>query len=110
MNQARRENPALQSDWSLRFHPVDNEQLIAYSKMTEDRSNIIVGIVNLDFRYKQVGLGASSVAGIRPRSAAALSRCTTCSPTRATSGTDRRNYVELNPAHNSCARAEGALR
>jgi starch synthase (maltosyl-transferring) len=55
VNQARRENPALQSDGSLRFHPIDNQQLIAYSKMTEDRSNIIVGIVNLDFRYKQAG-------------------------------------------------------
>jgi starch synthase (maltosyl-transferring) len=55
VNQARRENPALQSDWSLRFHPIDNQQLIAYSKMTEDRSNIIVGIVNLDSRYKQAG-------------------------------------------------------
>lgn len=55
INEARRENPALQSDWSLRFHPVDNEQLIAYSKMTPDRSNIVVGIVNLDFRFKQSG-------------------------------------------------------
>ena len=55
INQARRENPALQSDRTLRFHPVDNEQLIAYSKMTPDRSNIVVGIVNLDFRFKQSG-------------------------------------------------------
>jgi len=35
VNQIRRENPALQSDWSLRFHPLDNDQLIAYSKATE---------------------------------------------------------------------------
>jgi starch synthase (maltosyl-transferring) len=55
INQARRENPALQSDWSLRFHPVDNDQIIAYSKMTADRSNIIVGVVNLDFHHKQSG-------------------------------------------------------
>ena len=34
VNQIRRENPALQSDGSLRFHPIDNDQLIAYSKMT----------------------------------------------------------------------------
>ncbi len=55
LNQARRENPALQSDWSLRFLPVDNDQLIAYSKMTPDRSNVMVSVVNLDFRYKQAG-------------------------------------------------------
>jgi starch synthase (maltosyl-transferring) len=55
LNHARRENVALQSDWSLRFHPVDNDQIIAYSKMTPDRSNVIVTIVNLDFRYRQSG-------------------------------------------------------
>jgi starch synthase (maltosyl-transferring) len=55
VNQIRRENPALQSDWSLRFHPLDNDQLIAYSKAAEDLSDIILVIVNLDSRYKQSG-------------------------------------------------------
>ncbi len=55
INKIRKENPALQSDWSLRFHNVDNDQLIAYSKSTEDLSNIIVVIVNLDPFYKQSG-------------------------------------------------------
>jgi starch synthase (maltosyl-transferring) len=55
VNEIRRENPALQSDWSLRFHPVDNDQLIAYSKATEDLSDIIIVIVNLDPHYKQSG-------------------------------------------------------
>jgi len=32
LNQIRRTNPALQSDLSLHFHPVDNPQIIAYSK------------------------------------------------------------------------------
>src|SRR5206468_5976316 len=32
LNEVRKENPALQSDWSLRFHPTDNEQLLCYSK------------------------------------------------------------------------------
>jgi starch synthase (maltosyl-transferring) len=55
VNEIRRENPALQSDWSLRFHPLDNDQLIAYSKATDDLSDIILVIVNLDPRYKQSG-------------------------------------------------------
>jgi starch synthase (maltosyl-transferring) len=55
VNEIRRENPALQNDWSLRFHPVDNDQLIAYSKATEDLSDIILVIVNLDPHYKQSG-------------------------------------------------------
>ncbi|HUV55655.1 MAG TPA: alpha-1,4-glucan--maltose-1-phosphate maltosyltransferase [Dehalococcoidales bacterium] len=55
VNRIRRENPALQNDLSLRFHSIDNGQLICYSKRTEDLSNIILVVVNLDYRYKQSG-------------------------------------------------------
>jgi starch synthase (maltosyl-transferring) len=55
VNHIRRENPALQDDWSLRFHPVDNDQLIVYSKATEDLSNVIVVVVNLDPHHIQSG-------------------------------------------------------
>jgi starch synthase (maltosyl-transferring) len=48
VNQIRRENPALHSDWGLRFHPADNDQIVIYSKMTDDLLNIIVTVVNLD--------------------------------------------------------------
>ena len=56
MNQIRRVNPALQSDASLRFHPVDNEQLIAYSKNSDDLLNIILTVVNLDPHRTQAGM------------------------------------------------------
>jgi len=55
VNRIRRENLALQSDLSLHFHPVDNEQLICYSKRTENCSSVILVVVNLDYRYKQSG-------------------------------------------------------
>jgi starch synthase (maltosyl-transferring) len=55
VNLIRRENPALHSDLSLRFHSVDNEQLICYSKHTENLANVILVIVNLDYRFKQSG-------------------------------------------------------
>ncbi len=55
VNRLRRENPALQGDLNLHFHSVDNEQLICYSKRTEDRSNVILVVVNLDYRYQQSG-------------------------------------------------------
>jgi starch synthase (maltosyl-transferring) len=55
VNRIRRENPALHGDLSLHFHRIDNEQLIAYSKKTEDLSNIILVVINLDYRYKQSG-------------------------------------------------------
>jgi starch synthase (maltosyl-transferring) len=48
INRIRRENPALHSDWSLRFLDIDNEQLIAYCKATTDLSNVIVVVANLD--------------------------------------------------------------
>lgn len=56
VNQIRRTNPALQSDWSLRFHPVDNDQIIAYSKTSDDLLNIIVTVVNLDPHRTQSGM------------------------------------------------------
>jgi len=55
INRIRKENRALQTGENLRFHTVDNEQIIAFSKMTEDRSSVIVVLVNLDPHYKQSG-------------------------------------------------------
>jgi starch synthase (maltosyl-transferring) len=55
INRVRRENRALQSDHSLRFHPVDNEQIICYSKKTPDLANVIVVTVNLDPHHSQAG-------------------------------------------------------
>lgn len=55
VNRARRENPALQSDDNLVFHPTDNDHLIAYSKATADRSSVVLTIVNLDPKWAQAG-------------------------------------------------------
>jgi starch synthase (maltosyl-transferring) len=55
INAIRKENRALQSDLSLRFHSVDNDQIIAFSKMSEDRSNVVVVVVNLDPHHTQSG-------------------------------------------------------
>ncbi len=55
LNAIRRANPALHSNNSLRFHPTDNPQLICYSKTTEDKSNAILVVVNLDPAYGQTG-------------------------------------------------------
>jgi starch synthase (maltosyl-transferring) len=51
VNRIRRENPALQSDHSLRFHPADNEQILCYSKA--EGENLILVAVNLDPRNPQ---------------------------------------------------------
>jgi starch synthase (maltosyl-transferring) len=53
LNQIRREHVALQSDWSLRFHPTENDQLLCYSKEVGD--DLILVCVNLDVRHPQAG-------------------------------------------------------
>jgi starch synthase (maltosyl-transferring) len=55
LNRIRRENPALHTDRTLRFHEVDNEQLIAYSKSDGEGSSLIVTVVNLDPHNTQAG-------------------------------------------------------
>jgi starch synthase (maltosyl-transferring) len=55
VNRIRNENAALQNDWSLRFHPVDNDQLICYSKESDDRSNLLLVVANLDPHHTQSG-------------------------------------------------------
>ena len=84
LNSIRNQNPALQSDWSLKFHPVDNDQLIAFSKKEED--NEILVVVNLDVHNPQSGF-----IDYRP-----------CTVHDLLSGghytwTGARNYIELSP-------------
>jgi starch synthase (maltosyl-transferring) len=55
VNAVRKASPALHGDWTLRFHPVDNEQLIAYSKVSEDFSDKLLMVVNLDPHNRQSG-------------------------------------------------------
>ncbi len=55
VNRIRRENSALQNDWSLEFHPIENDQIVCYSKHDELLNNIIVVVVNLDPHYRQSG-------------------------------------------------------
>jgi len=55
INQARRDNPALQRYDNLRFYPVDNDQLLVYGKATPDAANIVVCVVNLDPFWPQSG-------------------------------------------------------
>jgi len=55
INQIRRENPCLQNNLNFRFHDINNDQLIAYSKSTADKNNIIVTVINLDPHHTQSG-------------------------------------------------------
>ena len=55
INRIRRENPALQETRNLRFFDIDNDMMLCYGKQTEDQSNVIIVVVNLDPHHKQAG-------------------------------------------------------
>jgi starch synthase (maltosyl-transferring) len=55
VNRIRRKNLALQATRNLKFYEVDNDYLLFYVKTTEDLSNIILVVVNLDPFHTQSG-------------------------------------------------------
>jgi starch synthase (maltosyl-transferring) len=55
VNEIRNTNPALQNDWSLKFHFADNDQILCYSKESDDRTNLLLMVVNLDPHHTQSG-------------------------------------------------------
>ncbi len=97
VNKVRRENPALQSDRGLRFHPTENDQLLAYTKSTDDLSDVVLTVVNLDPHHTQVGMVTL------PLEQLGIKRDSTYQAHELLSGArymwnGPRNYVELNPA------------
>ena len=56
INQIRSEHPALHAYNDVVFLEVDNPDIIAYLKVTEDKSDIILCVVNLDPFSKQTSL------------------------------------------------------
>jgi len=55
VNHIRHENAALRRNRNLWFNATSNEQLICYSKHTDDLTNIILAVVNLDPHAMQSG-------------------------------------------------------
>ncbi|TAN35032.1 alpha-1,4-glucan--maltose-1-phosphate maltosyltransferase [bacterium] len=96
VNKIRRENPALQSDRGLRFHPTENDQLLAYTKSTSDLADIVLTVVNVDPHHSQAGmvtlpleeLGIERDRGYQAHELISGARYLWNGP---------RNYVEINP-------------
>ena len=96
VNRIRHENEALQNDRGIEFHPVDNDQLLCFSKRSPDGSNLVLVVINLDPHYRQSGfvdlpLDKFEIPEDRPYQAHDL-----LTDARYM-WTGRRNYVELNP-------------
>jgi starch synthase (maltosyl-transferring) len=96
INRIRVENPALQTDRGLRFHPTENDQLLAYSKTTPDNGNVLLMVVNTDPHHVQRGfvtlpleeLGIEADRGYQAHELLSGARYQWNGP---------RNYVEINP-------------
>ena len=56
VNRIRRENPALQTDRGLRFHPSENDALLSYTKSAPDAGDVILTVVNVDPHHVQRGM------------------------------------------------------
>jgi starch synthase (maltosyl-transferring) len=96
VNKIRRENPALQSDRGLRFHPAENDQLLAYSKTSPDGGNVLLMVVNCDPHHVQRGMVTL------PLDELGIERDRTYQAHELLSGArymwnGPRNYVEINP-------------
>ena len=48
LNDARRRHPALQRLRTIRFHDADDPSVIAYSKRSDDRADVVLVVVSLD--------------------------------------------------------------
>jgi starch synthase (maltosyl-transferring) len=96
VNEIRHENLALQSDRGLRFHPTENESLIAYTKSTTDLADVVLTVVNLDPHHAQAGMVTL------PLEALGLDTDKSYQAHELLSGArylwnGPRNYVEINP-------------
>jgi len=55
LNSARKNNASLQSTWNLQFCAIENPNLIAFLKTTDDLSNIVLVVINLEPNERQSG-------------------------------------------------------
>jgi starch synthase (maltosyl-transferring) len=96
VNRIRRENPALHSDRSLRFYPIDNPELLCFGKLTEDLSNVIVVAVNLDPHHTQSGWVElpSEELGLNPQQTFQMHELLTDARYL---WQGKRNYIQLDP-------------
>lgn len=96
INLLRHQHPALQQDRTLRFHPVDNDRLIAYSKTDVSGEDRVLVVVNLDHERTQAGTVHLDLGALR------LPRDVTLELTDGFGGgtyhwQGSANYVELDP-------------
>ena len=98
VNHARKQNLALHTNRNLLFHRIDNDNLIVYSKHTDDRSNVIITAVNLDPKSTHSGWVELPLEQLRLPSDGTF-RVRDLLTDAVYEWRGAWNYVELNPNH-----------
>ncbi|HET9410910.1 MAG TPA: alpha-1,4-glucan--maltose-1-phosphate maltosyltransferase [Candidatus Dormibacteraeota bacterium] len=97
VNKVRRENPALQTDRTLRFHQTENEYLVGYTKSTDDLNDVVLTVVNVDPHRTQAGMVTLPLEELGlPRDKAYQAHELLTGARYVWNGP--RNYVEINPS------------
>jgi starch synthase (maltosyl-transferring) len=94
LNRIRHENPALQADEGLRFHDVDNEMLLCFSKRSGE--NLVVVVANLDPHHTHSGWMSLDFADLGLEQGKPIQVHDLLSDARYL-WQEGRNYVELDP-------------
>jgi starch synthase (maltosyl-transferring) len=97
LNEIRRAHPALQRNENVRFHANENPQILAWSKSTDDGTDTVLMVVNLDHENTQTAwlqLDLSAL-GIAPNATFQVEDMLT---NTTYTWTGEWNYVALDPA------------
>lgn len=97
VNTMRKENPALHATNNVKFCEVDNDNLLCYMKATDDLTNVLFIIVNLDPYHTQSGWVRVPVAELGIGNDQQYSVADLLSRDRYF-WTGERNFVKLDPA------------
>jgi starch synthase (maltosyl-transferring) len=98
VNRIRRDHSPLQSNYGLKFHDVDNDQLIAYSKSSEDGADAVLVVANLDPHHAHSGWLSLDLADLGVGTEKPYQVHDLLSGARYL-WQGARNYVSLDPAH-----------
>jgi starch synthase (maltosyl-transferring) len=96
LNQARSKYPALQSTWNIHFLSIDNPNLLAFVKSTDDLRSIVLVVINLDQHGMQSGYVQLPLQHLRIAGGANV-KLRDVVTEEVHTWTQEWNYVSLNP-------------
>jgi starch synthase (maltosyl-transferring) len=97
LNKARKTNAALQNTWNIQFLTIENPNLLAFLKATDDLSNVVLVVVNLDQYNRQSGYVQLPKERLKLESAINIKLHDAIMDEHYT-WTQEWNYVEIDPA------------